>query len=227
MSLAKPMYLMAGGRPRDTSSMVRCLQRAFSECDNPKPSVAYIGTASADNLAFFTALKMLILQAGAGEVTMARLARPKADTALAKRILQSADVVFVSGGEVADGMKWLIRHEMSDFLHELYKLGKLFVGVSAGSIMLGSHWVRWEDENDDNTASLFDCLGLVPKIFDTHAEDEDWKELKTALRLMGPGSTGYGIVREGMIRADHLGNLIELEKKLLLFANDNGTIRAS
>lgn len=224
MSQAKPMILLAGDRPRDPSGMVNSLRRALRESGKEKPRVAYVGTASKDNPVFFTAIKALLKEAGAGEVGLVRLSKPKADVEAAKKALEAADVLFLSGGEVEDGIVGLARHGLDGFLKELYGQGKLFVGVSAGSIMLGSHWVRWADPDDDSTAELFGCLGLVPTVFDTHAEDEDWKELKAALRLMGPGARGYGIPRDGMISADSQGRLVNLEKELLCFVNDGGKI---
>lgn len=224
MTTAKPALLLAGGRPKNPEDTVRTLSRALGESGREKPSVAYLGVASGDSLIFYSAMKALLKKAGAGDVTMPRVAKKTPDTGEARRLLETADVIFLSGGEVEDGMDWLNRHGLSEFLKDLYGAGKLFVGMSAGSIMMGAHWVRWEDEDDDSTASLFDCLGLIPATFDTHAEDEDWKELKTALRLMGPGSRGYGIPRDGMISADSMGTLVNLEKALLCYVNMDGQI---
>jgi peptidase E len=224
MSAAKPAFLLAGGRPRDPSNTIRALSRALGESGKAKPRVAYLGVASGDNLLFFNAVKALLKKAGAGDVVMPRLAKAGADLAEAKKILEAADVVFITGGEVEDGMVWLNRHGLADFVRELYSRGKLFLGMSAGSIMMGAHWVRWEDEDNDDTASLFDCLGIIPATFDTHAEDEDWKELKAALKLMGPGARGYGIPRDGMISADSMGTLVNLEKELLCYVNNGGHI---
>ena len=218
-----PAILLAGGRPRDEGSMARMLSKAFGKTASPR--VAYIGTANGDSLPFFTMMKLMLSRAGAKKVDFVRLAKEKADVAKAKAALEASDVVFLSGGEVEDGINWLKRHRIDDFLRTLYAQGKQFAGVSAGSIMLGSHWVRWDDENDDDTASLFDCLGIVPAIFDTHAENEDWKELDTALKLMGDGARGYGIPSGGMISADSAGNLVNLEKELLLFVNEDGLVR--
>lgn len=220
----KPIYLLAGGPPRSPSGMVSCLRRALNECGQEKPRVAYIGTASGDNALFFAAIQALLHEAGAGKVELVHLVKPNADTAAARQALEAADAVFISGGEVEDGMLGLARHGLQGFLKELYQGGKLFIGVSAGAIMLGTHWVRWADPDDDATASLFECLGFVPTVFDTHAEDEDWRELKTALRLMGPGAQGYGIPRDGMLSADGCGRLTSLEKEPLRFVNDGGRV---
>ena len=221
---SKPAYLLAGGRPRDPSDTIRALTRALSDSGSVKPRVAYLGTASGDNVLFFNAVKAMLKKAGASSVVMPRLAKAAADIDEAKKILESADVVFISGGEVEDGMNWLVRHGLVEYMRELYGSGKLFVGMSAGSIMMGRLWVRWEDPDDDGTSELFDCLGIIPAVFDTHAEDEDWKELKAALKLLGPGAVGYGIPRDGMISADALGTFVNLEKELLYYRNDGGRI---
>ncbi len=225
MSPLKPVFLLAGGHPLDQAKLVAGLARALTASEVSRPRVAYIGTASQDNRLFFLAVKTLLHRAGASQVNLVRLARPNADIPAAKAALAAADVLFLSGGEVEDGISWLTRHGLADYLRELYAQGKLFCGISAGSIMLGRCWVRWANPADDATAEIFTCLGLVPVIFDTHAEDEDWRELKTALRLLGPGSDGYGIPQDGMISADRAGRLIDPENALLHFVNRDGQVR--
>jgi peptidase E len=225
MSMEKPAYLLAGGRPSDPAAVHRSLARVLQACAKPKPKVAYLGVANQDNPAGYDAMRQLLLEAGAGEVTLLPLAREDADVGAAKGFLASADAVFLSGGEVEDGMRWLVRHGLDAFLRDLYNQGTQFFGVSAGSILMGTHWVHWDIPEDNDTASLFSCLGLIPTIFDTHAEDEDWIELKTALRLRGPGTPGYGIPRGGMIRADSRGQLVNVEKELLCFINNDGQVQ--
>jgi hypothetical protein len=73
--------------------------------------------------------------------------------------------------------------------------------------MMCQEWVRWQDPDDDSTAELYPGLGLVPLICDTHAEGDDWVELKAALRLKGPGSTGYGITSGACLKAFPDGRL--------------------
>jgi hypothetical protein len=103
--------------------------------------------------------------------------------------------------------------------------------------MMGAHWVRWDVPGHDDTARLFDCLGFVPLLFDVHGEDEDWAELKTALKLLGNGSWGYGLPGGTVISADSRGTLMNpgenlrplgsaeyLEKEYLVFVNDGGRI---
>ena len=225
MNEIKPIFLLAGGNFHTPNSMVPSIARALKECGLEKPRVAYLGVASGDNLFFYGAIKSLLHEAEAGEVFLLRLAKTRVDLASVKRALETSDAIFISGGEVDDGMRWLERHGLVDFLRELRSQGKLFIGVSAGSIMMGTHWVRWKKPNDDATAELFDCLGFAPTTFDTHAEDEDWKELKIALQLQGPGAHGYGIPREGMVSVDNQGQMVALEKTLLCYVNNEGQVQ--
>ena len=225
-----PAVLIAGGRPRDPAAMARMMSHAFAReaslqnAGIEKPVVAYIGTANGDNPAFFQMMKAMLKMAGAGKVVFVRLAKKNPDLDAAKNTLTNADVIFLSGGEVEDGMAWLKKHDLTGFLKGLYSSGKRFMGVSAGVIMMGTHWVHWDIEGDDSTSSLFDCLAFTPVIFDTHAEDENWIELKAALKLLGPGARGYGLPIGSMISADSRGTLVNLEKEYIVFVNEQGSI---
>ena len=218
-----PAILVAGGRPRDPAAMARMMSHAFRGLQ--KPVVAYIGTANGDNPAFFLMMKSMLKSAGAGKIVFVHLAKKNPDLVAARNTLSAADVIFLSGGEVEDGMNWLKKHELVGFLKDLYGKGKRFLGVSAGVIMMGMHWVHWDIEGDDSTSKLFDCLAFTPVLFDTHGEDEDWVELKAALKLLGPGSRAYGLPGGSMISADSRGNLVNLSKEYLVFVNEGGRIR--
>ena len=217
-----PALLVAGGRPRDPAIMAEMMGRAFLGIK--KAQVAYIGTANSDNFAFFQMMKHILIKAGAGKVIFLHLAKEKPDLITAKDKLAKADVVFLAGGEVYDGMKWLEKHNLIPFLKELFAQGKRFLGVSAGVIMMGTHWVNWKVPDDDDTKELFDCLGIIPQLFDVHGEDEDWAELKAALKLMGDGAFGYALPSGSMISASSEGTLENLQKEYLIFTNENGQI---
>jgi len=53
---------------------------------------------------------------------------------------------------------------------------------------------RWSDPDDDSSTVLFPCLNYASVICDTHSEEDNWKELKEALKLVEDGEKGYGIV---------------------------------
>ena len=72
------------------------------------------------------------------------IAPRKANLQKAQEILKNADAVFISGGDVEAGMQVLKQKKMVEFFQDLASLGKLFIGGSAGSILIAKEWVRWE-----------------------------------------------------------------------------------
>jgi len=162
--------------------------------DGRKPTVAYVGAASGDNAVFRAWIAAMLQKAGAGAVTLAPLCGKRADPDRAAAVLEQADVVFVSGGDVEEGMRVLSDTGMVQVLRGLAGKGKRFFGVSAGSIMLARQWVRWTDPRDDSSAELFPCLDIAPVHCDTHGEADGWEELKSLVRLAPARTVGHGIV---------------------------------
>ena len=193
MNNRKPLYLLSGGRGGSDKSTKQILQAVFREIGKSSPNIAYVGAASDDNRIFYQFIAGMIKKTGNCKVNRVLICSPKADISKARGTLESADAIFMSGGDVEMGMQVLEEKNLAGFLRDLYEQGKLFFGASAGSIMLAGEWVRWKDPDDDSTAELFPCLGLAPIICDTHAEDDDWSELKMALKLRGENAQGYGI----------------------------------
>ena len=107
--------------------------------------------------------------------------------------MDAADVIYFGGGDVQRGMQVLEEKNMAEFMQELARQDKLIFGVSAGSIMLAKEWVRWQDPDDDDSVEIFPCLNIAPIVCDTHAEDDDWQELKILLQIAPADMTGYGI----------------------------------
>lgn len=193
--VVRPLYLIAGGR-----GAVRArgpdplLQEVIRATGVQRPAVAYLGAASGDNAAFRLMLGKLLQRAGAGTVALAPLCGRRADVGKAKAVLEAADLVFVSGGDVEAGMDVLRRWDLIGFLCSLREAGKPFLGVSAGSIMLADRWITWSDPKDDSSARSFPCLGFAPVLCDTHGEGDEWEELRALLTISPVGAVGYGIV---------------------------------
>jgi dipeptidase E len=197
---SKPIYLFAGGLRNDPTTLLQLYRTVFTESGVTAPSIAYIGTANRDVDRSYQRAAERLKNAGASTVTHALLYADTADIEKAQTILNSADLIFVSGGDVAEGMRVLNEKKMIPFLHRLHEEGKPFFGISAGSIMLSKQWVRWSDPNDDSTATLFPCLGFAPILCDTHGEDDDWEELQITLKLTQDDHEGYGIVSGAAIK---------------------------
>jgi len=203
----KPVFLLAGGRHSRREKPDSLLEAVFREYGIKNPAVAYSGTASGDDRGFFGFIAREITSAGADKVVHAVIASPGADLKKAKSVLESADIVFISGGDVEAGMEVLREKNMLDFMTGLYRQGKPFFGISAGAIMLADKWVRWRDPDDDTSAELFPCLGFAPVICDTHDEQGGWEELQAALKLEKEGVKGYGLASGSAIKVTSDGKV--------------------
>lgn len=220
----KPLYLLSGGRGGSDKSTKQILQAVFREIGKASPNIAYVGSASDDNRMFYQFIAGMIKKVADCKVNRILICSQKADISKAKGTLESADAIFISGGDVEMGIKILEERKMAIFLQGLYKQGKLFFGASAGSIILAREWVRWKDPNDDSTAELFPCLGLAPIICDTHAEDDDWAELKMALKLSEDDVQGYGIPAGTCLKVYPDGRVETLGGAVTRYIQHNGQV---
>jgi cyanophycinase len=205
------LFLLAGGRgtphPRGPDPL---LQEVMRRTGVRRPRVAWVGAACGDEPAARRAAARALQSCGAAEVLLAPLCGRRADPATARDVLGAADLAFLSGGDVAEGMRVLKERRMLGFLRGLFAAGKPFAGISAGSIMLGRRWVHWSDPHDEGSASLFPCLGLARLLCDTHGEREEWAELHAALALSPAGATGYGIASGAALVVEADGSLAAL-----------------
>ena len=224
MSNLKPVYLLAGGRPRNPASFNPLFQAVFDESGKTSPTIAYVGAASDDSKAFFLMMAAALKGAGAGKVRLAALTSKKVDVDKVKDILESSDIVYVSGGDVEHGMQVLADKNLTDFIIGLYKQGKPFFGISAGSIMLAKEWIRWTNPDDDNTAEIFPCLGIAPVLCDTHGEADGWEELQALLKLEKDGTVGYGIVSGTAIKVFPDGKIGALAGAIHQYQQRNGKV---
>jgi peptidase E len=207
MNNPKSIYLMAGGRGSRGSGFDPVMKAVYNEIGKPAPTIAYVGVASGDNWVFYKMITGMMKQGRNGNFTRVAICSNKADLKKARETLQAADAVFMSGGDVEAGMQVLEEKGLLDFFKYIYREGKLYFGASAGAIMLAREWVRWKDPDDDSTAELFPCMDLAPVICDTHAEEDDWEELKAALMLKEDQSSGYGIPTGSCLKVSPDGKL--------------------
>ena len=194
MADRRPVYLLSGDPNHHRKTRDPLIREMLRETGREHPSMAYIGTASNDDPGFFGVLQRLFERTGAGQVELAPLSGPGADPRRARAVIERADVIFLSEGDVDLGMQTLKASGLIPLLHDRFAAGTVFCGFSAGSIMLSQQWVRWHDPTDDASAEPFDCLGLAPLVCDRHDEADGWEELKTLLRLRRvEGEIGYGV----------------------------------
>ena len=215
------IFLIAGGPESKNTKAI--LTEVLKSSKKKAPNVAYIGTANGDNKEFFLMLRQIIMAAGAGSMTLVPIVR-RFDPDKAQDILLSSDIVFISGGDVDLGMKYLRKRKLIPLFRQLYDWGKLFCGISAGAIMLCRNWMHWRDPDDDDTAELLDCLGFAPLLCDVHAEEDNWVEMKRLLSFFPQGTAGYGIPAEGALRVAPDGKVTAIGSAPIKFIKKNTDI---
>jgi cyanophycinase-like exopeptidase len=214
-----PIYLFAGG---GRSHFV--FRGAFEQIKTKRPSVAYVGAANGDDRAFFHSIAQMLRDSGAGKVRLAPMAAGNADLNATRLILRDADIIFLSGGDVAEGMDCLQNRQMHSELVSLYSAGKVFIGLSAGSVMLARSWILWRDEEDDSSAEILPCLGVAPILCDVHGEDDGWEELRLMLSLVHESAIGYGIPRGAMLRITPTGTIQAFGADVQRFQRKDGMV---
>lgn len=220
----KAIYLLAGRHGGSSNSVNNILHLIFKDINKISPIIAYIGVASDDNLLFYKSISSMIKNAGNCNITRILLCPKKADIQKAQDMLNSADAIFMSGGDVEKGMQVLEEKNMINFLTDIYNNGTLFFGASAGSIMLAKEWVRWKNPEDDSTAELFPCLGFAPILCDTHAESDNWAELRVALKLKVENTMGYGITSGSCLKSLPYGEQEAIGGSISRYQKYNGKV---
>ena len=91
------------------------LSEVFKDIGIASPTIAYVGAANEDNPAFFERMAGMIRAANKCRIIHAVTVPDKANIKKAVEIINSADAVFVSGGDVEAGMevlekKGIVRH---------------------------------------------------------------------------------------------------------------------
>lgn len=220
-----PIYLLAGGRGKSILSTFDIVRDILEDTGKIKPVVAYVGvTSMQDNWLIYIIMAFLIKIRCHCVIRRVIISSPNADLKKARQILNEADAVFFGGGDVEAGIQILRAKDMLDFFHDLAQGSKLFFGISAGSILMAKEWVRWSDPRDDSTANIFPCLGLVPVICDTHAENDNWVELNTLLKLEKSGTIGYGLTSGSCLKVLPNGMKEVVEGIVAQFKTVNGQI---
>ncbi len=225
MNGGKPIYLFAGGRGKSIFATFKVMGRVIKSLGKKKPIIAVVGVASLrDNALVSFIMSTLIKTSVSCRIKRVLIASPKADIDKARETLRKADIVFLGGGDAEAGVQILREKNMAGFIQDLVRQGKPFIGVSAGTIMLCEEWVRWKDPEDDATVELYPCLGIVPIICDTHAEGDDWVELKAAIQLKGEGAMGYGITSGAYLKVYPDGHLEAAAGPIVRYTKKSGTI---
>lgn len=94
-----------------------------------------------------------------------------------KKELKASDIIYVNGGNTFYLLDWVRKSDLDKYLGELLVEGKIYLGVSAGSILAGPDIAiaGWDPSWDKNIPSLKDTSGLnlVPFAVSPHFEENE------------------------------------------------------
>jgi peptidase E len=212
MSARKATTLIAGKFGSRHFGTKPYLAQALKRTGKDEPLVLYVGAASGDDPGFGGALSALMTATGAGRVLWPKVAGRRTQASEMRQALAEVDLVFVGGGDVEAGMELLRGAGVVDDFHAAADRGAVFVGMSAGAIMLGKRWIRWPNaEAGDDEAETYECLGLVRFALDTHGEGDAWQEAQSyaavRARELGKKARAYGVPSGGALVIDRSGRI--------------------
>lgn len=143
---------------------------------------AYIGASNGDEPVFYELF--VAAMAGVG-IENSRLI-PSAPDADDLAYLGEADIILLSGGDIARGWDAFQSSGLGARLIERYYQGAVLIGVSAGAVQLGRKGWRGDDPAKGD---LFDTLQLAPFVVDVH-EPPPWQRLSQIVRESGVRGIG-------------------------------------
>jgi dipeptidase E len=104
------------------------------------------------------------------------------DPKIIKSKLEKMDIINVGGGNTFFLLYWVRKCGLDKYLAELLDQGKIYMGISAGSMILGPsiEVSYWGYEPDKNVVKLKDLTGLnlVPFSISPHYTKKDLPSLK-------------------------------------------------
>ena len=119
------------------------------------PTLVFIGAASGDNPAYFTAVKNHFENRLGVKTINLNLTNARPTNQEIKTIIMNADIVYIGGGNVTRLMKVLKESETDKILIDAYNKGIIMSGNSAGGCVWFEYYDNDEDEDFDGTESTF------------------------------------------------------------------------
>lgn len=135
------------------------------------PTLVFIGAASGDNPAYFTAVKNHFENRLGVKTINLDLTNNRPNNQEIKEIIMNADIVYIGGGNVTRLMKVLKESETDRILIDAYNKGIIMSGNSAGGCVWFEAYDNDEDDDFDGTISTFKtkpALGFVRGYFVPH-----------------------------------------------------------
>jgi peptidase E len=185
----KPIYLFADSQLLFWQENGHYFLESVAAHITSKPvKAAYLGASNGDLPEYFALFREAMACVGIGDCRMI----PAQLSAQDRQYLEQADLILLAGGDVEQGWKALVAHDLPALLRRRHAEGAVLIGISAGAVQLGCY--GWREIGEAGLGrELFDTLNLVPYLIDAHDERNDWPRLQATVGLLGETCTGIGI----------------------------------
>jgi cyanophycinase len=154
------------------------------------PRAAYIGASNGDDPQFYSIFEAAMEGIGVQDCRMILSSFSSGD----ESFILDSDVILLAGGDVERGWKVFEEVGLRELIIQRYQEGTLLIGVSAGAVQLGLFGLVREQGLFNK---LIDTFKLVPLIIDTHAEGDEWSDLRETIQLLNGSAEGIGIPSGG------------------------------
>ena len=101
----------------------------------------------------------------------------KIDPGVLRKKLENSDIIYINGGNTFYLLEQVRKSGLDKYLEELINSGKIYIGASAGSVLVGPNIeaAGWDPGWDKNINGLEDLTGIniVPYLVAPHFTEED------------------------------------------------------
>lgn len=182
----------------------RALLTELAESLPARFRACHVGVFHGDDRAFAQRTIDFLATLGA-RVAAPRLSDPRVDVAAARAAIESADLLYLDGGDTVAGVTRIRELGLIDAFQRAAKTARALFGLSGGACAAGPYTIGYGDDDAPYVAPSLD-LG-VPLPLDVHDEREEWPELRALLRLKPPHPAGIAIPSKGVLVVGGDGSL--------------------
>lgn len=115
------------------------------------------------------------------ECSWPRLTDPGLDAAAARKMIETADVLYLDGGDTLAGVEHTRKRGLLGAFKKAAKNAHLVFGLSGGACAAGPYTIGYDDDDEAFIAPCYD-MG-IPLPLDVHDEKGGWPEMRSLLEL--------------------------------------------
>ncbi|MCC7011056.1 MAG: Type 1 glutamine amidotransferase-like domain-containing protein [Planctomycetes bacterium] len=198
--MSAELYLCANHNPRNRAGQT-LLRRLADRL--PRPFRAcHVGAFHGDHREWARTTVEFLTGLGA-TCAAPRLSDPLIDVDRARAEIESADLLYLDGGDTVAGVELVRARGLLDAFAVAAQRARFVVGLSGGACAAGPYTIGYRD---DGSAYVAPCLDMgAPLPLDVHDEGDDWPEMRALLELAPPEPRGLVIPTHGVLHVTNRG----------------------